>query len=391
MGKKVARQGRKSKEIRFLRGERIDVGIDVHKKSNAVTLWSEQRDGVIMRCSMPADLAAVLRTLAPYKKRIHRVVYEAGPTGYGLARALRESGFCADVIAPSRTPKTTGQEAKSDGIDSRKLAMWSAKGLLRPVRVPTLEEEGDRQVFRARGDLVKKRRRVKQQIKSLLLLHGIEEPEGLTNWAAYGVKALGDLKLSPQLRLSLDLFLADLAHYDAQVRRVEAALAKLAGTARHKVSVRALKTVPGVGDVTAMAVCTELVDPKRFSSGREVAAMTGLAPLVSRTGQSVRGGPLMKCGNVRLRTLAIEAAWRFRARDPWAAATYARLVANTGEKKKAIAGLARRLMIVLWRIAVTGEDYRPPPVEEPSRTGPRSVGSRKRRQPGLADRCHMLA
>jgi len=324
--------------------------------------------------------------LAPYKKRIHRVVYEAGPTGYGLARALRGSGFCVDVIAPSRTPKTTGQEAKSDGIDSRKLAMWSAKDLLRPVRVPTLEEEGDRQVFRTRGDLVKKRRRSKQQIKSFLLLHGIDEPEGLTNWAGYGVQALEELELSEPLRLSLDFLLEDLAHYDRQVSKVEAALAKLARTARHRATVKALKTVPGVGDVTAMAVCTELVDPKRFSNGRQVAAMTGLAPLVSRTGQSVREGPLMKCGNVRLRTLAVEAAWRFRARDPWAAATYARLVANTGEKKKAIAGLARRLMIILWRIAVTGEDYRPGSLEDASRARPASAGSRKRRQPGLPDK-----
>ena len=78
--------------------------------------------------------------MAPYEKRVGRIVYEAGPTGYAQVRALRERGFEADVIAPSRTPKDTGQEAKSDRLDSRKLAMWSAKGLLRSVRVPT----GDR-------------------------------------------------------------------------------------------------------------------------------------------------------------------------------------------------------------------------------------------------------
>ena len=78
-----------------------------------------------------------MRTLEPFRRRIGGIVYEAGPTGYTLARVLRQHGFNVDVIAPSRTPKTTGKQVKSDRLDSRKLAMWSAKGLLQPVQIPT--------------------------------------------------------------------------------------------------------------------------------------------------------------------------------------------------------------------------------------------------------------
>ena len=165
MARRLSSQQTESKRIAFMRGEKVHVGFDVHKKDYRGTMWSERREEVLAKWVQPADPAAAVTTLRPYKDRIVRIVYEAGPTGYTLARALREAGFNADVIAPSRTPKSTGQEAKSDRLDSRKLAMWSAKGLLQPVRVPTLDEEGDRQVFRVRDQIVAKRRRIKQQIK----------------------------------------------------------------------------------------------------------------------------------------------------------------------------------------------------------------------------------
>jgi transposase len=251
------------------------------------------------------------------------------------------------------------------------------------VRVPTEEEEGDRQVFRIRDHAVKNRRRIKQQIKAFLLQHGIDEPEGLKTWAARGVEALRKLKLSPQLRFALDMLLADLDHCLAQVRKADRALGSLAGTKRHQEAVSALLTVPGVGPVTAMAIRTELIAPERFDQGRQVAAMMGLAPMVSRTGRTVREGPLMKCGNARLRTVLVEAAWRWEARDPWAGECFRRLVHNTGEKKKAIAAMARRLGIILWRISVTGEPYRPKSCQEPTASRSSGAKTRKRRQPGL--------
>lgn len=147
------------------------------------------------------------------------MVYEACPTGYSLARALRQADFDVQVIAPSRTPKSSGQEVKSDRLDSRWQAMWSAKGLLQPVRIPTEQEEADRQLFRLRHQIVAKWRRVKQQIKSLLLQYGLAQPEGLGCWSRQAVAALRQLQLAPHLRFTLDMFLEDLAHYEAQFKK----------------------------------------------------------------------------------------------------------------------------------------------------------------------------
>lgn len=259
-----------------------------------------------------------------------------------------------------------------------------AKGLLRPVRIPTEEEEGDRQVMRARETIKKKVRRVKQQIKSLLLQYGIAQPEGLKYWALRGVAALHELVLSPQLRFSLDLLLDDLAHFSTQQKKANAAVRSLSRTQRHRAKTQALQTVPGVGPLTALTMRTELLAPERFACAREVTAMLGLAPLVCSSGQTRREGSLMKTGNKRLRTALVEAAWRWvgaagkNGRDPWPAERFAQLVQNTGGRKKAIVGMARRLGIILWRISVTGEAYRPHPPREPTVSG-----EQEKRQPGL--------
>ena len=118
---------------------------------------------------------------------------EAGPTGFGLVRRLRGAGLKAEVIAPSKIPTMPGPEAKSDRLDCGKLAVFAQKGLLRPVRVPDEQEEADRQVMRLREQLARKLRVIQQQIKALLLQHGIAEPAGLTHWTAASVDALRQL------------------------------------------------------------------------------------------------------------------------------------------------------------------------------------------------------
>lgn len=86
--------------------------------------------------------------------------------------------------------------------------------------------------------------------------------------------------------------------------------------------------------------------------------MAGLAPQVRQSGQTRHEGGLLKSGNARLRTVLVEAAWRWVRYDGAAASRYRRLVANTGSGKKAIVAMARRLGVLLWRLSVHGEPYR---------------------------------
>lgn len=331
------------------------VGLDTHKRSIHAAVWIDER--IAGTWVTPADSDKVAAMLAPHRDKIARVVYEAGPTGFGLARVLRKAGLCVEVVAPGRTPRPAARENKSDRLDCRRLAQYAAKGLLEPVAVPTEREEADRQVLRLREQLVKKRRRVKQQIRSFLLQHAIAEPPALSGWSRAAVAALRALSLRPALRRCLDALLGELDELDAHVRRATGAVAELAATPRHAEAVAIARTHPGVGQVVAMTFLVEVYRSGRFDNTRQVSRYVGLAPMVRQSGETRRDGPILRTGRGPVRALLVEAAWRWRLYDARARATYRRLVRNTGSAKKAIVGLARRLAGNLWTMLATRQPY----------------------------------
>ena len=146
---------RKSKRIRLEDGEKVFVGADVHRKTYAIALWSDSR-GLIHHWTQPAEPTVLARRLEPIRSQVQRVVYEAGPTGYALVRTLRAAGFAADVIVTSQMLRTTVAGAKSDRLDCRTLAEHACKDLLKPVQVPSEQQERDRQITRLRERLARK-------------------------------------------------------------------------------------------------------------------------------------------------------------------------------------------------------------------------------------------
>lgn len=338
-------------------GELLYVGVDVHRRSFAVAIWSDQR-GQVAQWTQPSEPAVLVARLTPLQAQVGGVVYEAGPTGFGLVRALQAAGFKADVIATSLMLTTATRSAKSDRLDCRRLAEHAGKKLLRFIRVPTEEEEHDRQMMRLREQMVRKHRMVRQQIKSFLLTHSIVYPSGLKAWTQQGLKVLRELAMPDALRRCFDVLMDEEEHAREQVERVNQAIAALMATVRHQKKVQILRSVPGVGVVTAMTFQTELLGPERFKEPGEVAKMIGLAPLVQQSGERRQEGRLMKLGNRRLRTILVEAAWRWVQKDEGAKALCKRLIRNTGDIKKAIVAVARRLAIMLWRMVTREEMYR---------------------------------
>jgi transposase len=328
-------------------GDRVFVGLDVHKMSAHAALMV---NGMIVKTwSMPYDSAVIAASLEPYRAALCGVVYEAGPTGFSLARRLIARGYPVKVAAPSKIPRPSGPQAKSDRLDCRRLADFFAKGQLTFVAIPTETQEADRQVMRARGQCLGKVKRAKQQIKSFLLQHGIAEPEGLAHWSNASLQALKDLKLNAQLRFCLDRLLEELAYLRGELKAFEEHLDRLARSARLRKSIRTLEAHPGVGPLTALAFAVEVFSPERFSQGKGIAGYTGLAPKVSRSGPTSREGPLMKTGRGELRALLVEASWRWVSKDTHGRQLFQHLVRNTGSKQKAIVGVARHLSIELWK------------------------------------------
>lgn len=334
------------------------LGVDVHKKTYSIAIV--RADGGTEVWSNPAQPELLANQLRSLGVKVAGIVYEAGPTGFSLARVLAAAGFAVTVAAPSRIPRPVTRGSKTDRLDCLKLAQYLQRGLLRPVSIPTVEEEAKRALLRRRDQITDQIRRTRQRIKSFLLCHGLSEPAGLRNWSKAGVRDLHDLFLTSGLRSALDSLLYELDQQLSMKIVVRTQLAELVEKdQKDREAIACMRSIHGVGEEVATEYRMEVFQPERFSRGEEVASYLGLAPVVRQSGQGKPCAALSPSGKTRLRSLLVEAAWRWIAKDAWAKSIYNRLLSNTGLAQKAIVGVARKLAMILWRLCLENRPYRP--------------------------------
>lgn len=337
------------KQIRLGVHEQIGVGIDVHKKTFAVCLWSRDEDREIKRWSQPADPDALVRKLEPLREQIIQIAYEAGPSGFVLARHFQRDAWPVIVTSPADMP-TSRNEPKSDRKDARKLARLAAKNMLPRCHVPTVEHEDERRIVRMRGRVLVDKNRWQLRIKSLLLNNGIAEPDGLKHWSAKAVEKLRTIQCTKDVRFCLNMCLNNLQFAREQLGLCDHELDKLAQRQHNWTDIVLLKSIPGIGIPTALHFMVEMGPRGRFHDRIELSKYQGLSPEVRSSGQSRDELQISLSGNRYLRTLLVEAAWRWIRYDDNARALYARMMCNTGNSQKAITAVARKLGILMWHL-----------------------------------------
>jgi len=336
--------------------ESFYVGVDVHKRSYHIAL--RRADGRSLSLVSPASPQSVVELLTGLGIVIGTVAYESGPTGFSFARALHKVGISVIVAAPSKIPRAVTPGAKCDRLDCLKLADYAARGMLKPIAIPTPQEEARRTLLRRRHILVDSVRRCKQRIKSHLLFLGIDDPKELEHWQNGVDNVLLALPMDATAHMTLESYLRELMFHQEELRRVEHQLKAVAKSNELVKSMACLQSVPGVGPTVATTFALELFRPDRFKRPEEVASYLGLAPVVRQSGSKTPSGRLVPVGQTRLRSLLIEAAWMWKTKDTYADALYSRFLSKMGIAQKAITAVARRLAIILWRLYVEQRPYR---------------------------------
>ena len=345
-------------------GQPIFLGADVHKNSYHIAIL--RADGQMRTLVMPPSAQAILQLIQRLGAPLGALAYESGPTSFVLARVLEAEGLPVIVAAASRIPRPVTIGAKTDRLDCRKLARFAAKGLLRPIAVPTEEEEAERTLIRRRDQLGRSLRRCKQRIKSLLLEFNLPEPPGLKNWSKRAVAALSTMPLPDDALFTLQSHLSELQFLFSQRDCVMRHLEKMGKKESHERVLECLRSVPGVGPVVAAAFRLEVFQPERFRNAEELASYLGLAPVVRQSGEGKGHGRLRPTGKTVLRSLLIEAAWTFKRKDPQARAFYNKLLNRHGVPQKALAAVARKLAVRLWRLCLEQRPYELRPISQES-------------------------
>lgn len=327
----------------------IHLGLDVHKMSiTAGVLEAAATVPVLQRIG--SDDAAVRALIAKCgdPSRL-KVCYEAGPTGFALARTLQSWGVACDVIAPSRIPKESGDRVKTDKRDAAQLALLHRAGLLTAIHVPAAGIEAVRDLARARHDLDDDLKRVRRRLLAFVLRHG-QVYRGGTTWTQAHHQWLDALRFEePAARQTFEYYRSVMAIREHELTAISNDLRSWldkppVGQAAHR-----LAAYHAVGYLGGLTIAAEVADEwDRFPQARSFMAFTGLVPSEHSSGGSRHQYGITKTGNVVIRTQLIESAWHFRSR-PIAGKTLQERQSHVGPATVARASVAHKRLAGRYR------------------------------------------
>src|SRR5207249_3621700 len=324
----------------------IKLGIDVHQDFYVVVV---QEGGANPKPPQRFQKRAFLRWAAKLKSEGAEVhaVYEACGFGFALQRNLSALGIHCYVVCPQKLDEQN-RRVKTDGLDAKALCLkldrfvQGNRSALALVRVPTEEEEQRRAIHRQREQLVKARKQLEAQGRSLMVNHGIEP---VKNW--WKPRTFAALQVPQWIKELLGNSQPILIGLQEKIAALTIQLQSAADA----------KQPRGLGLMTSVIIDREIGDWHRFSNRRQVASYTGLCPGEYSSGNTRLQSCVTKHGNPRLRAALVELAWRLIRFQPnykpivkWRRILAKGALATGAARKKAIVAVARQLAVDLWRI-----------------------------------------
>jgi len=247
------------------------------------------------------------------------------------------------VVCPQKLDEQN-RRVKTDGLDAKALCLKldrfveGNRSALALVRVPSEEEEQARAIHRQREQLVKARKQLEAQGRSLMVNHGIEPVKSW--WKARTFAALQVPEWMKELLQNSQPILLALQE------KIAALTLQLQNAATPNQQPR------GLGAMSSVIIDREIGDWHRFHNRRQVASYTGLCPGEYSSGNTRLQSCVTKHGNPRLRAALVELAWRlvYKPIVKWRQILAKGALATGAARKKAIVAVARQLAVDLWRI-----------------------------------------
>jgi transposase len=323
------------------------VGLDVHaRQTHAAVLVPRTGELRICKLRMPTiEVVSFLEGLGPGVL----AVYEAGPTGFGLARAARERGIDVRVVAPGSIPRGSADRVKTDRRDAVRMVRLLAAGELTFAFVPSVEDECFRDLVRciedARGDLMRARHR----LGKFLLRRGLRYPGPGAAWTAKHMGWLRSREFGDAcLQATFVDYLAAVELLTGRRGTLLRALERQVGESSHAPAIARLRCFRGIDTLSAAGLCAEVGDWRRFPRPGLLAGFLGIVPCERTSDEKRRQGAITKAGPGHARRLLVEAAHHYR-HPPAIGATLARRQQGQDPRVVAIAWRAQRRLNQRWR------------------------------------------
>jgi len=291
--------------------ERTSVGLDVHARSVAAAAI-DGVTGELFQAKLTPSHEHIRSWLAGLPGPV-AVAYEAGPTGFGLSRALTSAEIRCEVVAPSKLQRPSGDRVKTDAKDAIHLARLLRLDEFTAVSIPSIEQENARDLVRAREDCRGDLMRARHRLSKLLLRQGIVYSSGQAWTNTHDAWLRRQHFDAPALQMTFESDYDAVLSVKARRERLDAAIAAMAAGSEFTPMVHRLGCLRGVSTLTGFALAVEIGDWHRFT-GNTIGSFVGLVPSEYSSGASRVQGSITKTGNTHVRRLLIESAWHHRAR-----------------------------------------------------------------------------
>jgi transposase len=338
----------------------VDVGLDVHKRSwNAAVFL----DGVYVRNIHQPPSPKALHTFLTdnFPGARYRCAYECGKFGFWIQRQFTDLHVECLVINPADIPCTHKDEVyKSDSRDARGIGEALAKGQLKAIYVPCMEQEADRHLVRMRKKIWRDLVRCKNRVKGFLDYVGIPIPPQYDNpnWSHNFIEWLGQLPLNfSAMRMTLNYQIREVQLLRRELLSICNDIRRLMRSKKYKNIYYRLRTITGIGPLTAAALITEIGDMKRFPSFYHLNSFIGLMPMEHSSGEKILKGRITVRKHRQLRSDLVECAWAAKRNDPALALYYNEQMKKGKNGKAAIVKVARKLLSRIRYVWLSGQSY----------------------------------
>ena len=338
----------------------IDVGLDVHKHSWNAAIFL---NGMYVRNIHQPPLPGALRQFLQdhYPGAHYRCAYESGKFGYWIYRALVQMGIDCLVINPADIPSTHKDEVyKNDSRDARGIGAALSAGQLKCIYVPSTEQEADRNLLRHRKKIWRDLVRCKNRVKGFLDYLGVSIPQKFdnANWSHNFIDWLGQLSFQhPANRRTLDYQIREVSMLRKELLSISNDIRKLMRSKKYKDLYYRLRSISGIGPLTAAALITEIGDMKRFASFYHLNSFIGLMPMEHSSGERELKGRITVRKHRQLRSELVECAWAAKRNDPALALYYSEQIKRGKNGKAAIVKVARKLLSRIRYVWLSGQPY----------------------------------
>jgi transposase len=286
------------------------VGLDVHQ-AQTVAAVLDPSTGELSVQRLRGEPASVVPVFLEELDRPVAAVYEAGPTGFALARAADRRGLDVRVVAPGSIPRAPGDRVKTDRRDAKRLVRLFAAGELGFAFVPSEVDERFRDLVRCIEDARKDLMRCRHRLSKFLLRRGHRFP--CKAWTQPHEQWLGALHFDDAL--SQATFVDYLCAVQTLVQRRRTlidALEDAVPASSHAETVARLRCFRGIDTLTAAGLCAEVGDFHRFAKPALLSGFLGVVPSEYTSDEKRTQGQITKAGPPHARRLLVEAAHHYR-------------------------------------------------------------------------------